>query len=421
MDVLWLCNFALPIIAEKIGEKARVNEGWIQGLSGNLVSSNSVGKLVYVFPQNVSVSNITGAIGKIEYIGFHQPNSDPSKAPKELSAIFENILRQYNVDVVHIMGTEYAHSVAMIDAAERRKMINSTVVSIQGMPSVYYKHYFVGIPYNIVKRKRLKDVIYKSDLLNQQRLMMKRGESETYVLRKARNVIGRTEWDAACTFQINETRRYFHGGEILRECFYEGVWKVNNIKRHSIFISQATYPVKGFHLIIEAAGLLIRRYPDLKIYVAGRDIYSGALWKKSSYEKYVRDLIVKNGLENSVEFMGALKAEEMKRRYLKSNVFVSASTIENSPNSVGEAMILGVPTITSDVGGVKDMLKHGDDGFIYPVDETYMLAYYVDRIFSDDGLAQKLGRNARNHAIITHNRERITAEVLDTYKKVSST
>ena len=119
--------------------------------------------------------------------------------------------------------------------------------------------------------------------------------------------------------------------------------------------------------------------------------------------------------------MGALKAEEMKRRYLKSNVFVSASTIENSPNSVGEAMILGVPTITSDVGGVKDMLKHGDDGFIYPVDETYMLAYYVDRIFSDDGLAQKLGRNARNHAIITHNRERITAEVLDTYKKVSST
>ena len=119
----------------------------------------------------------------------------------------------------------------------------------------------------------------------------------------------------------------------------------------------------------------------------------------SSYEKYVNDIIDKLNLRNNIVFTGPLKANEMKTRYLTSHVFVSPSTIENSPNSVGEAMILGVPTISSDVGGVKDMLAHGEEGFVYPMDEPYMLAYYIDRVFSNDSISLKLSECARNHAL----------------------
>lgn len=418
MVVLWLCNFSLPMIAEKIGEKVRVNEGWIQGLYGSLIDNALIDRIIYLFPQKTYIDNCTGRIGKLDYMGFYSSESNPSVVSKNLTALFEKIIQLHKVDVIHIMGTEYAHSVAMINAAENTGNLKRTIVSIQGMPSVYYKHYLLGVPEKVIRRKRIKDIVYHSDLIKQQQLMQKRGKSEEYVLSKAINVMGRTEWDAACTMQINAERKYFHGGEILRECFYQGAWDVNKINRHSVFISQATYPVKGFHFFVEAAGFLVTKYQDLQVYVGGRNIYSGPTWKKSSYEKYVCDLIEKYDLNKKITFTGVLRAEEMKEKYLTCNVFVSPSTIENSPNSVGEAMILGVPTITSDVGGVKDMLIHKKEGYIYPADEPYMLAFYIDQIFSSDELAQRLGRNAHLHAALTHNRESITKEVLETYKEI---
>lgn len=93
------------------------------------------------------------------------------------------------------------------------------------------------------------------------------------------------------------------------------------------------------------------------------------------------ELIEKYSLAGCVEFLPPLKADEMKRMYLKSNVFVSPSSIENSPNSLGEAMMLGVPCVSSLVGGVGNMLIDGAEGFTYQHDAPYMLAYYVMEIF----------------------------------------
>ena len=64
------------------------------------------------------------------------------------------------------------------------------------------------------------------------------------------------------------------------------------------------------------------------------------------------EIVVK---EDQFEFEGFLSAEKMKRLLLESNVFVCPSSIENSPNSLGEAMLLGVPCVASDVGGIADM------------------------------------------------------------------
>ena len=59
-------------------------------------------------------------------------------------------------------------------------------------------------------------------------------------------------------------------------------------------------------------------------------------------------------MEDKIEFLGRLSAEGMKQAYLDANVFVMPSTIENSPNSLGEAMLLGVPCVAADVGGVAE-------------------------------------------------------------------
>ena len=99
-------------------------------------------------------------------------------------------------------------------------------------------------------------------------------------------------------------------------------------------------------------------------------------------------------------------------------IFISASSIENSPNSVGEAMLLGVPTVSSDVGGVKNLLTHNEEGFIYPADEPYMLAYYVSEVFENRELAKKFSENAKKHAQELYNSKKNISDLFDIYEKI---
>ena len=104
---------------------------------------------------------------------------------------------------------------------------------------------------------------------------------------------------------------------------------------------------------------------------------------------------------------------------MEANVFISPSTIENSPNSVGEAMLLGVPIVSSNVGGVADLLKDKEEGYLYQSDAPYMLAYYVMQTFKDFERASVMGQNARKHAAITHSYEKNLNCLLDVYHQIS--
>lgn len=243
-------------------------------------------------------------------------------------------------------------------------------------------------------------------VLKGQRDFHERGIFEAEAIRKARNITGRTDWDEACVKQINPGINYFFCNETLRRSFYEcDKWNPNDCERYSIFVSQSSYPVKGFHLIIEALPEIIRQYPKAHLYTTGSSPFPKTLRdriRQTTYSRYLAGLIREYDLEDYITFTGYLNESEMCKRFRRSHVFVSPSSIENSPNSLGEAMILGVPCVCSDVGGVKNMLTHESEGYIYPADEPYMIPYYVSRIFSDDELAMKLSRNAITHAERTH-------------------
>jgi glycosyltransferase involved in cell wall biosynthesis len=134
--------------------------------------------------------------------------------------------------------------------------------------------------------------------------------------------------------------------------------------------------------------LILRHFPDTIVRVAGYDITKANTFydklKMTGYGLYIKRLIKKLKLDGKVTFTGNLNAEEMKNEYLKSNVFICPSTIENSPNSLGEAQILGVPCIASYVGGIPDMMD-GNEENLYRFEEVEMLAEKVCRIFSNEG------------------------------------
>ena len=111
--------------------------------------------------------------------------------------------------------------------------------------------------------------------------------------------------------------------------------------------------------------------------------------------------------------------KEMKEQYLRANVFTLPSTVDNSPNSLGEAMILGTPCVAADVGGVSTMLNHGREGFLYPSSDPGMLAYDICRVFEMETQAEELGAAASCHAAQTHDPAKNLADLLEIYRQMA--
>lgn len=419
MKVLWLINYPLAMIAEKLKQKTNVNEGWLTGLANNLKRKKDI-SLVLCFP--LLNENENGKIGNIEYIGYAD-KKEKTIYKSDLKNIFKEILWQVKPDVIHIMGSEFPHCLSMVEAAKECEIDSHVLISIQGLVSVYAKHYAAYMPYErFYKMKSIRDIVKRVSLRREQEQYKIRGEYETKALQNVKYVMGRTDWDYACTKQINPDVTYFYGGETLRDSFYNHQWSLDTCKKHTIFFSQATYPIKGFHIMLEALTILLRKYPDCKLYVASNVPYLEALekprWRNSQYVNYICDLMSKNHLTSKIIFLGSLDEEKMCEAFMSAHVFVSASSIENSPNSVGEAMKLGVPLVASNVGGTSSLLEHRKEGFLYPADEPYMLAYYVDSIFSDDALANMLSQNEKQRGIINYDREKNVMDVVGAYETI---
>ena len=70
----------------------------------------------------------------------------------------------------------------------------------------------------------------------------------------------------------------------------------------------------------------------------------------------------------------------MARELTRSHAFVISSYIENSPNSLAEAMLVGMPCVASFVGGIPSMVDDGRTGLLYPVDDVALLAAQIRQV-----------------------------------------
>lgn len=409
MKIFMLCNIELPVISEKIGNQVSVFGGWMDDVSRFLMQGNDV-TICYMNDSNMSYTD-----NQNKYIGFIETQSN---------IVLSRVLNEDKYDLYHIWGTEYMHSLICISILEEKKLLDKCVVSIQGLVSVYANHFTEGLPSYLLKRRNIKEVIYGNSILNGIKSFRENGESEIKLIKKAKHFIGRTSWDKACLWNMNNNSVYHKCNENLRDCFYDidNSWNIKNINPYTIFVSQCSYPIKGFHFLLEAMPLILDKYPQARIITTGEDFTNVRGIKKlslDSYKAYLIGLIERYELSEKIEFKGYLSAEQMKEEYLSANVFVSPSTIENSPNSVGEAMILGCPVVSSYVGGIMDMLRHNEEGFLYQASSVEMLAFYVCQVFGDKKKTEQISLNARNRALITHDRVKNNTNLLKIYKELS--
>lgn len=414
MKVMWLCNTPTAEVAKACNISKSAQGGWLVSVANELENREDV-ELTYVLLSQEATQGVNYVKNKSSvYITVNlTDNTDGS-----LISAFEDILKRQQPNIIHIWGTEYKHSWAMVEAAKKVCLIDNVVVSIQGMSSMYAMHYMGGIPgkYQIIPS--LRDCLRKDTLKLQKENMNMRGRYEVSALRDVKHVIGRTFWDKACVKLLNPEVKYHFNNETLRENFYTSQWEYEKCQKHSIFVSQSHYPIKGFHYLLEAVSLLKEKYDDIQVYVSGHDIVFKKGLLLTAYGKYIKHLMNKYHLTAHIHYLGMLNAEEMKRQFLKSEVFVSPSIIENSPNSVGEAMLLGMPVVSSNVGGVSDMLEHSKEGYLYQSDAPYLLAYYIGQFFENQEKEREFGENARIHARKTHNKEENIKKLLEIYAEL---
>jgi glycosyltransferase involved in cell wall biosynthesis len=166
---------------------------------------------------------------------------------------------------------------------------------------------------------------------------------------------------------------------------------------------------------------LIREYPDVKVYVAGYKPYQEndkrSILKKG-YAAYLKKLIYDLGVQDHIEFTGPLKAHQVAETLSKVNAYVLCSTIENSPNTLGEAMMVGTPCVSAYVGGASDMAEDGKEALFYRNDDPKLLAWNLKRIFDSDELALSLSEAAKKKARITHDAERNAQMLIDAYTDI---
>ena len=413
MKLLWLCN----MMPGKVREVAAGKPGsglWVDHVLSGL---RREGLRIHILCPG---GDMRGSLDdKCSFAAFR--NQEAYRYLPEVEAFFLEELKTYRPDVIHIWGTEYAHTLAMMNAAEKLGMEQRCVISIQGLCSVYARHYAEGVPVPVQRQYTLHDLLKRENILGQQRIYERRGNLEVQALQKTHHVIGRTHWDLACTQMLAPQARYHFCNETLREPFYEGQWSYSGCQKHRIFASSCVYPVKGFHYLLEALAEVAKEYPDAVLAVPGKSFLK-LDWKgilhEDNYHRYLKKLTEQYGLRSKIEFLGGLSPEGMKEQFLKANVFVLPSTIENSPNSLGEAMLLGTPCVAADVGGVTTMLESGKEGLVYQSTAPYMLASCMKQVFAMEDKAEAMGRAASEHARITHDPGKNLEDLLGIYREI---
>lgn len=385
MKVLWITNILFPeaeILLTKQGV-LRSSGGWMLGAADALLRGQ--------YDVSLSVATVSSLVKELTVLHgqkmtyyvlpFGKGNVCPNP---EFEPMWKIVNEQCRPDVVHIHGTEYSHGLAYINACGG----DSVAVSVQGLKSGIAPYYCAGLtPREIYKNITFRDFVRGSIIADQRIFHKSAYEVEKPMLCKVKHVIGRTSWDRSHVWAINPSVTYHFCNETLRSEFYDGSrWNYNGCEKHTIFLSQGSYPLKGLHQMLRAMPLILRAYPNACIKVAGHDITKANSLKEkvrlSGYGKIIKGMISQMHLEGHIEFLGPLNAEQMKQAYLNSNVFVCPSSIENSPNSLGEAQILGVPCVASYVGGIPDMMQ-GNEENLYRFEEIEMLAEKVCRIFSN--------------------------------------
>lgn len=140
--------------------------------------------------------------------------------------------------------------------------------------------------------------------------------------------------------------------------------------------------------------------------------------KKEIIKKIIRDHNLSIDIEKDLEIKGFLKPEEILKCYNECFCLLHPSIIDNSPNSICEAQVAGLPVIATNVGGVSSLIENNVNGILVNND-TNEIATKIVELFHDDSLRLKIAQNSIVLARERHDPQKIVKQTIKIYKEIA--
>ena len=407
MRVLWLTNSPSGYLQ---GTNAYNGGGWIFSAEEEIKKQNEI-ELAVSFvldnqPQKVKKGGVcyyplkSGKHNNIFSKIVRLFQFEKYQASKLLQ--LQKVVDDFRPDIIHIFGSEQFWGLIA-------KYVHVPIVlHIQGVLNPYLNAFLIpGVSSKDYLFQSLSPRCLYSNFISF--FFFKRfAKRELEITKDIKYYIGRTEWDRRIMNVLHPGCKYFYGSEILRKEFYEDKTRIITDTKPIIVTTISNSLYKGFDLVLKTAKLLVE---NLKLDFEWR-IFGNI------NPRFVERL---TGIETkavNVKLCGVASASMLRDELLKASVYVHTSYIDNSPNSVCEAQIMGLPTIVTHVGGTYSLIEEGVTGFSVPANDPYQMAFLIDKLIKDAVLNKSLGENAHVSAMKRHDKIQIVDTLIETYKTI---
>jgi glycosyltransferase involved in cell wall biosynthesis len=416
MKVLYFSN--TPALgSDYINKDAKIKGtgGWLYSLN-EVIQKKVDLSLAFHYPYNKESFKYQ----KTEYYPIYTGNIIVENLKRGfLGKVYDtNFLNQYlkiiddvKPDIIHIHGTENSFLCIL------GKINIPIVISIQGNLTVYQHKYIAGYYGNFIKQKNdsitLKSSVFgRNSFYKSYKNMQKMAKIEQKYLKLAKNIIGRTDWDRRITSVLAPKSKYYIGNEILRDGFYLEKWSNTYQKGKVIlFTTNGDNYYKGFETICQTLSLL----NDLGLQVEWR---IAGIFNHSLINKITKKQLAYNYPKKGLVLLGSLDEQQLISNLKESHLYIMPSHIENSPNNLCEAMIIGMPCIATFAGGTASMLKADEEGILIQDGDPWVMAGAILEIINNPSEAEIYSKNARERALKRHDKATIISELIQTYSKI---
>lgn len=311
------------------------------------------------------------------------------------------VVKDFKPDIIHVFGSESIFGLISYYTDI------PIVLHIQGVLSPYLNAF---LPPSISWKNFLFGSINVKQILNNisEKMSWERNcVTERRMMRNLRYLMGRTEWDKRVSEILSPMAYYYHCDEILRDAFYKGGKRI--LPEKATFVTTISpFLHKGYDVILKTAFILKEFIGiDFEWKVYG-DVRNSVVEKKIGI--YPRSV--------NVTLMGRAAAEEIKDAILNATAYVHTAYIENSPNALCEAQLLGCACVATNVGGVCSLVENGKTGLLVPANDIYQLAHQMAYISREHSVNIMMGEASQKVAKLRHGKAKIVERVLEIYQQI---
>ena len=402
MKILWLSVTPALYDEQKVG-------GWIGSLEEALIQygENIELGIAFEYGKDTLFSEVRNGVTYFP-ICVEKNKKDhfiyelyPEKRWQKIREHLLKILDAYNPDIVQCFGTEWPFGLIAKDSNI------PIVIHMQGFINIYDYHEnwvrkLMGIELN--PKERIRTIFRNKDMSN-------REANEQQIMKLNRYYLGRTKWDERIVQSYNPNAKYFYCPEVIRPAIYKAKQKWEFEKQDPVRIVTITQagPLKGNEIILQTAKLLKEQFHfNIEWRVAGNPSFLLSLEQKLEirHEEY------------GIKLLGMIPKEEIVKELSSAQMYVHPSIIDNSPNSLCEAQLIGCPVIATYVGGIPEMVHDGETGVLYPYNEIHTLAFIIMEYANNKEKLEALSRNEIEDARNRHDPKKIIDRLEEIYKLV---